>query len=199
MKLIELIRDTIYITKKTVDYLFVIPVITIIFMLFVDAEFNLNMFIERIQQIKSVEHLKAMYILSLLMSFAIFVIRVAIREPTSFFGMKRNGFYCEQFGFMIKKSEITAKKEDENDIYHFSFSSQDDVRKTLVELLGKINNREGMLEGYFSYIAINCINYNLQYKGGQYRLILNNDKNFTAGTLWGVLQITKKHIEKDRL
>lgn len=80
MKLIELIRDTIYIAKKTVDYLVVIPVITIVSMGFVFAEFNLNMFIEQIQQIKSVEHLKAMYILSLPMSFFIF----AFREMTSF-------------------------------------------------------------------------------------------------------------------
>jgi hypothetical protein len=129
MKLIELIRDTIYIAKKTVDYLFVIPVITIIFMLFVSAEFNMNMFIEEIQQIKSVEHLKVMYILSLLMSFAIF----AFREMTSF-GIKRNGFYCEQFGFMIEKSEITGKKEDDG-IYCFSFKNQDDVRDALVGLL----------------------------------------------------------------
>lgn len=102
MKLIELIRDTIYITKKTVDYLFVIPVITIIFMLFVSAEFNLNMFIEEIQQIKSVEQLKIMYILSLLMSFAIF----AFREMTSFFGMKRNGFYCEQFRYYVAVAQF---------------------------------------------------------------------------------------------
>jgi hypothetical protein len=137
MKLIELIRDSGYIIRKTVDYLFVIPVITIILMIFVDAEFNLNMFIEQIQQIKRVEHLKVLYVLSLLMSFFIFI----FREITSW-RIKRNGFYCEQFGFMIKKSEITAKKEDENDIYHFSFASQEDVRKTLVELLGKINNEK---------------------------------------------------------
>ncbi len=57
---------------------------------------------------------------------------------------------------------------------------------------------QGMLENYFSYMAINGISYELQYKEGQYRLILNNDKDFTAGTLWGVLEIAKKHIEKDR-
>lgn len=61
-----------------------------------------------------------------------------------------------------------------------------------------LKRTQGMLENYFSYMAINGINYELQYKEGQYRLILNNDKDFTAGTLWGVLEIAKKHIEKDR-
>ncbi len=55
---------------------------------------------------------------------------------------------------------------------------------------------EESMEQYFVYLSKKCVNYDLQFKKGQYRLILNGMYDFVGKELIDVLLEAKKYIEE---
>lgn len=122
------IKRVLRIFKNVFHYAISVPILIMVFIIAIGAEFNPVAFANLLNEIIKEGELDKLYTFSLAFSLFISFLDMTLSFP------KQKGFHCEQFGFMIEESEITNNKEDDG-IYHFSFKNIDDVREALVKLL----------------------------------------------------------------
>lgn len=122
------VKRVLRILKNVFRYAISVPILIMVFIIAIGAEFNPVAFANLLNEIIKEGELDKLYTFSL--AFSLFI---SFLDMTLSFPEQNGGFHCEKFGFMIKKSEITNKEDD--GIYCFSFSNIDEVREALVKLL----------------------------------------------------------------